>query len=121
MTLDLSWLPGDVTVPVGESVDVPLPSYGGAGYEWSVTHVLGQKVAEVVIKQGGGPQPASSWPQPGTAEPPGSFVNAEWLTVKGLATGEALWRLRLGRSFEPDSPAAEHELRVIVVPLSHYG
>lgn len=121
MTFDLSWMPGEIAVPVGESVDVPLPSYAGGGYEWSVTCLARQEVADLAISQGGKPQSASPSPQPGTAEPPESFLTDEWLTVTGLAAGEALWQLKLARSFAPESPAAEHQLRVTVRPVSEYG
>jgi hypothetical protein len=110
MTVDTGSLPSRLSVPVGDEVAVPLPSYAGAGLDWTAVSLSGSDVAEVRVEVG--PLPAA--PGGPAGEPPPLGLAAETLVVRGRTVGVASWRLRLARSFDPDHPAAEHDLSVEV-------
>lgn len=110
MTVDTGSLPSRLVLGVGEERVVPLPSYAGAGLDWAAVPVTGPDVAEVRVEVG--PPPAA--PGGPGGEPPPQTLAPETLVVAGRAVGVASWRLRLARSFDPDHPAAEHDLVVEV-------
>lgn len=112
MTIDLSSVPRHVTLAVGESVAIPLPSYAGSGNAWSATCVRGDAVAQVSIALAGAPPEAAG---NGAAEPPQLMLADEQAVVRGIASGDALWTLVLARSFGPPTPTATHDVAVTVV------
>ena len=113
MTVELHGLPDPVSVAVGEQAVVPLPSYAGAGLDWSATAVSGAEVADVRVEIGSLPETGRP---DGTSEPPPMALAAESLVVAGRTEGTGVWHLRLARSFDPDHPAAELDLTVEVRP-----
>ena len=110
MTVDTGSLPSRVTLEVSEEVTVPLPSYAGAGLAWTAVPVTGPGVAAVRVEIGLPPVAPGG---PG-GEPPHLTLAPELLVVRARAVGVGAWRLRLARSFDPDHPAAEHDLVVEV-------
>lgn len=113
MTIDLSSVPRHVTLAVGESLAIPLPSYSGSGNAWSATCVRGDAVAQVSVEVGGAP-PA---PDAGSGgAPPQLMLADELAVVRGLASGDAVWTLVLARSFGPPTPTATHDIEVTVAP-----
>jgi hypothetical protein len=113
MTVDTSSLPSRVTLGVSEEVTVPLPSYAGAGLDWTAVPVTEPDAAAVRVEIG---LPPAAPDGPG-GEPPPMSLAPEILVVRGRAVGVASWRLRLARSFDPDHPAAEHDLIVEVTDV----
>lgn len=116
MTIDLSNLPQQVRLAVGERTEIPLPSYADSGNIWSATCLRGHGVARVSIELG----EHSSIPDTrgnGTTEPPPLMLVPERAVVSGLAIGEADWRLVLSRSFGAAPPAATHEIRITVLAV----
>ncbi len=99
---------------VGETSEIPLPSYAGSGNLWSVVCVNGQGVAQVSVELDEQLTiPATL--RDGTAEPPSLILVPERAIVHGLATGDATWQLVLTRPFGFSQPAARHDLQVTVV------
>ena len=114
MSVDLSNLPREVIVKVGERQAVVLPSYSGSGNNWSITLVRGEEVARVWIEPLEIPDVAEP-PDKGTTEPPDLMLVQDCVMVLGLAPGKATCQLTLARSFEPTKPTATHEFHVTVV------
>lgn len=114
MTIDLSSVPRHLTLAVGESLAIPLPSYAGSGNAWSATCVRGEAVAQVSIALAGAP-PAPGMAGNGAAEPPQLMLADEQAVVRGMASGDALWTLVLARTFGPPVPTATHDVEVTVV------
>ena len=113
MTIDLSSVPLHVTLAVGETIAIPLPSYAGSGNAWSATCVRDAAVAQVSIELGGAPPAGVAGD--GAAEPTQLMLAEEQAVVRGLASGKALWTLVLARSFGPPVPTATHDVEVTVV------
>jgi hypothetical protein len=122
MTIDLSNLPQQIRLAVGERTVITLPSYADSGNTWSASCLRGHGVARVSIELG----EHSSIPDTrgpampdtrgdGTTEPPPLMLVPERAVVSGLAVGEADWRLVLSRSFGVAPVAASHEIRIIVL------
>lgn len=112
MTIDLSNLPQQVRLAVGESTEIPLPSYADSGNTWSAICLGGHGVASVSIELG---DVMLDTHGNGTAEPPPLMLVPERAVVSGLAAGEADWRLVLSRSFGAAPAAATHEIRIAVM------
>ena len=109
-------LPDEITVRTGQSVDLELPSYAGGGYSWSVEAPTGTEIAGAVLRSLGS-APAGPPPQePGVTEPPDLVLVPERLTITGRSAGSTLYRLTLRRPFDPGPPAAQHDVRVTVLP-----
>ncbi len=100
-------LPGRIELRPGESVPIPLPSAMGGGYTWAV-EVVGDAAAAAVEV---GDVPALRG-----GELPESATAPEALVVSGREPGRASIRLRLTRSWQRDSPLAEHTVEVDVLP-----
>jgi hypothetical protein len=113
MSVDLSDLPREVIVKVGERQAISLPSYFGSGNSWSVRVVRGEDVARVWIELPETPDVAEP-PDQGTTEPPDLMLVQESVIVLGLAAGKATCELTLARAFEATKPTATHELQVTV-------
>lgn len=115
MSVDLSALPERVTVRAGERAVLELPSYAGSGNYWSAEALAGEEAARVTV----GPLAAEPPPPPAAeTEPPTAAPVAERAVIEGLAPGSSRWRLLLARRFGDRSPAAEHELEVLVTPAA---
>jgi hypothetical protein len=112
--VDLSALPENITLAVGDRLELRLPSYSGSGNSWSATRFGGTDAARVQIQL-----PASAIPDPmpadGTTEPPPLALMPEMLVITGVTPGEAAWRLTLSRSFGPANTAAVHDFRITVL------
>jgi hypothetical protein len=115
VSFPLGDLPDHVTVEVGASVDVALPSYAGGGYSWSVECPSGTTIAHAAIRPAGTAEAAPP-AEPGVSEPPPLYLVPEQLTIRGLSPGTTRCRLTLQRPFDRGPPAAEHDLRVTVLP-----
>lgn len=113
MSVDLSDLPREVIVRVGERQAISLPSYFGSGNSWSVTTVRGEDVARVWIELPENPDVAEP-PDKGTTEPPDLMLVQESAIVLGLAPGKANCKLTLARAFGATEPTATHEFQVTV-------
>ena len=111
MSIDLSGLPKEITVAVGQRYEIVLPSYSGSGNNWSVTSLSGEEVARAWIEPVDVPNVTRS---PGN-EPPELMLVPDRLLVLGLSPGEATWRLTLARTFGPSTPTATCALHVTVV------
>jgi len=111
MSIDLSGLPKEIRIAVGERYELLLPSYSGSGNNWSVTSLSGEEVARAWIEPVDVPNVTGS---PGN-EPPELMLVPDRLVVFGLSPGEATWRLTLARSFGPPTPTATSDLHVTVV------
>lgn len=114
MTIDVSCLPGSVTVAAGQASAIPLPCYADSGNAWSAVCLGGQGVARVSVELGEPPATADDCGD-GTAPPPAMSLVPEHAVVRGLRPGSARWLLVLARSFGPRQVAARHELQVTVV------
>lgn len=112
MTIDTGGLPTHVSLAVGEERALPLPSYAGAGLDWTATPLSETDMAEIRIDIGS--LPATTQRTDGTTEPPPMAIAPERLVIIGRAVGVTTYRLRLARTFDPDHPAAEHDLTVEV-------
>jgi hypothetical protein len=112
VTVDVSHLPGRLTVPVGGQHRIPLPSYAGSGNAWSATCLTGADVATVTVRTSPPPPPA---PVPGGG-PPEPRLATEVAVVHGLQAGTARWRLQLARPFGPPHPLATRDLDIEVTP-----
>jgi hypothetical protein len=113
VTVNLSALPRNVALAVGDRTVIPLPSYAGSGNTWSAVCVRGQNVAHVAVEL----DEATTVPAAlvdGTAPPPPLMLVQERAVVSGIASGEALWRLVLSRPFDPSHQTAAHDLLVAV-------
>src|SRR5262245_50579218 len=106
MSVDLSSLPREVIVRVGESQAIVLPSYSGSGNNWSITFFSGEEVARVWIEQLDSPDIAD--PSGKGTEPPDIMLVQDRLMMLGLAPGEATCQLTLARAFE-SKPTATHD------------
>src|SRR5690349_7625848 len=98
MTIDLSSLPGKITVPVGARAEIRLPSYAGSGNRWSVRQVGGADAARVWVEPAGDP-PVPAPPGDGTSEPPPLMLVTDRAVIVGVAPGEEAWRLVLAQPF----------------------
>ena len=118
MTINLSRLPTHLTLAVGESVHIALPTYAGSGNIWSVTCIRGQGMADVsvVVDE---LQPEGVSLRDGTAEPPPLVLSPERLVVRGLIPGDTIWRLVLARPFDASRPTATHAIRVTIMTDGH--
>ena len=114
MSVDLSGLPRDVRVQVGERFVIPLPSYSGSGNTWSVAHVAGQEIARVLVESAEAP-PLPVAPPDGAAPPPALVLVPERVVGVGLAPGEATFRLVLSRQFGPATPSATFDFHLTVL------
>lgn len=112
MSVDLSELPREVIVKVGECQAILLPSYAGSGNNWTITALSDEKVARVWIEPLETPdvtEPAEK----GTSEPPELMLVQDGLRVLGLTPGEATCQLTLARTFET-RPTATHDFHITV-------
>jgi Chagasin family peptidase inhibitor I42 len=101
-------LPRSLTLAIGQSVRVPLEGAMGAGNTWQALAVGDTIEATVeVIPPAGHDKPAGGLP-------PGTSAASEVLIVTGVRPGTATVSLRLGRSWEPETPLATHQLDVRV-------
>ena len=114
MTLDFPDLPRSIELTVGDRTEIPLPSYAGSGNIWSAKFISGQGVCQVAVVLGY-PPVASGLPAGGMTEPPPLVLVPERAVVSGLAPGEAIWRLVLGRPFNSFELTAAHDLEVTVL------
>ena len=110
MTVDTGSLPSRVTLEVSEEVTVPLPSYAGAGLAWTAVPVTEPGVAAVRVEVACPPSHRAGR----AVSRPHLTLAPELLVVRARSVGVGAWRLRLARSFDPDHPAAEHDLVVEV-------
>lgn len=113
MSVDLSELPREVIVRVGERQAISLPSYFGSGNSWSIRTISGEDVARVWIELPESPDVVEP-PDIGTTEPPDLMLVQESVIVLGLAPGKAMCELILARAFGAREPTATHELQVTV-------
>ncbi len=118
MTIDLSGLPRHVTLAVGGALEFPLPSYADSGNVWSATCVRGEGVAHVSVELGEVPASVDPARRRYRRAPVRSCSSRRRAVVRGLASGEATWRLVLSRRFDPSRPAATHDFDVTVVAAS---
>lgn len=99
-------LPDRLDVRVGTEARFPLPSRAGAGYQWHVSLVAGERdAATLTIETGHAPEQGAI---------PQNLPVPMQLVVNGLREGTARWRLRLVRPWMPESPLVDQELRVLV-------
>jgi hypothetical protein len=113
MNIDLADVPRQVTVPVGGTAEIDLPSYAGSGNYWDATWVEGENVAQVSIEVEERRAPASEADR--DTEPPTATLARETAVVSGVSPGRSRWRLVLSRRFGEESPAAQHDVDVVVV------
>lgn len=102
-----SVLPGELSIAVGQTLRLPLTSAMGSGNTWHAE--LDGSAAQVAVEVTGPPR----------AEvlgglPPSTSSAAETLAVTGIRAGAARLRLVLSRSWQPDTPLAQHQLVVTV-------
>jgi len=102
-----SALPDTLTVRVGQTVRLPLTSALGSGNTWRA-EVDGHS-AQAGVEVSPAPRPEVLG-----GLPPSTSSATETLVVTGVRAGEALLRLVLGRSWQPDAPLARHRLAVRV-------
>jgi hypothetical protein len=97
-------LPEEASLRVGERWRADLRSGAGGGYLWTV-----QGGADVVSCR------VVTGPLPEAGDPPSAVAAPVALEVIGLAPGEAVLQLRLGRPWDPTAVLAEASVAVRVV------
>ena len=103
-------LPEQITLAVGETVRIPLRGAMGAGNTWQARtddHGV-QAIIDVTPPR----QPVPT----GDGLPPSTSAAAETLLIIGVSAAMAHIQLSLGRSWQPGTSLAQHELEVIVTP-----
>ena len=100
-------LPGELTIPVGESRRFKLPGLAQAGYRWKASVESGGDNVDVATGFEDAPKPKVV---------PGEPFAAEFVSVTGRAPGRAKVRLAQARSWEPENAGiAERTLDITVV------
>ncbi len=99
-------IPERLELAVGQSERLPLPSASGGGYAWKLDPVAdAADVARVEVELG---------PVPPRGDQPTSAQAPVTLIVAALRPGSAVWRLRLVRVWQPESPLVERRLEIAV-------
>jgi len=99
-------IPERLELAVGQSERLPLPSASGGGYAWKLDPVGGDTdVAHVDVELG---------PVPTQGDQPTSTQAPVTLVVAALRPGSAVWRLRLVRVWQPESPLVDRPLEIAV-------
>lgn len=106
-------LPHELSLEVGATEQLRLPTYSGSGNLWTVRNVDGANVAEVRVESR---PPIAADERPPGGPPPGQSLATEFAVVTGVSSGVAHWRLVLARPWQPDNPTASHELTIKVGP-----
>jgi hypothetical protein len=97
-------LPDVLTIDSGATASLPLPGPLGSGYSWDAV-VEGTAVNATITFERAAPV--------GEPSSPVSFAHQR-LELGATAPGTALVRLKLARSWQPDSPLATHSVQVTV-------
>lgn len=113
MTIDISNLPQHVILAVGERIVIPLPSYANSGNTWSATCLYGHGIAQLSIEVGE-LSVITDLRGDGISEPPSLMLAPEQVIVYGLASGDAVWKLVLSRSFGSAETSISHDLQITV-------
>ena len=100
-------LPGELTIPVGESRRFRLPGLAQSGYRWKASVESGGDAVDVGTGFDDGHTPDVV---------PGKPFAGEFVSVTGRAPGRAKVRLAQARSWEPENAGiAERTLDITVV------
>ena len=103
-------LPEHITLAVGQTVRIPLRGAMGAGNSWQAR--TDDHGVQAIIDVTPPKQPVPT----GNGLPPATSAAAETLLVTGMSAAMARIQLSLGRSWQPGTLLAQHELEVIVTP-----